>query len=125
MNEKIKQPHILVVDDEQLLRKLTLSILTSAGYQVTTCSSGTEAIALYREQPYDLVIMDMIMPGPNGIETFRALIDLDPQAKVVIISGFSEQKVTEDLYELGLAGFLEKPVPRAMLLSEVERILSS
>ena len=125
MNETLHHPHILVVDDEQLLRKLTMSILTAAGYQVTTCSSGTEALALYRRQAYDLVVMDMIMPGPNGIETFHSLIDYDPQAKVVIISGFSEQKVTEDLYELGLAGFLEKPVPRAMLLSEVERILSS
>jgi len=57
------------------------------------------------------------------VETFRTLISLDSQAKVIIISGFSEQKVTEDLYELGLAGFLEKPVPRAVMLSEVERIL--
>ncbi len=119
-----KKKHILVVDDEKLLRKLTKSILSSAGYNVTTCASGTEALEVFGQKRFDLVILDMMMPGMNGIDTFRSMIASEPKVKVIIISGFSEHKVTEDLYEIGLAGFLEKPVPRAHLLEQVERVIS-
>ncbi len=119
----VGKQHILVVDDEKLLRKLTQSILNSAGFEVTTCASGSEALEIYESGQFDLVILDMMMPGINGIETFKKIIARDPQAKVILISGFSEQKITRELYDMGLAGFMEKPVPRSIMISEVTRIL--
>lgn len=120
-----RKKHILVADDERLLRKLTANILSSAGFEVTTCATGAEALKFYAKNQVDLVILDMIMPGLNGAETFRSLISADPKAKVIILSGFTREQVTKELYELGLAGFLDKPVSRVKLLMTVQEVLSS
>ncbi len=123
--EAPKSSRILVVDDEKLLRKLTSSILSSQGYHVDTCSNGNEALQLYQVQRYDLVILDMIMPELNGAETFKALMRKDPKARVIIISGYCDHEVSQGLFDLGLAAFLEKPVRRDSLIRNVAGILGS
>ena len=101
---------ILVVDDEPQLRDLARQILASLGYQVTTVGSGEEAIGSLQDHPVDLVILDMRMePGMNGRETFERILEIHPQQKALIVSGFSESDEVKKAIALGVKGLLQKP----------------
>jgi len=83
---------ILLVDDDEILIEVDSGDPgDSAGYQVLTAFNGREAIEIYEawEGDIDLVMLDMIMPGMGGAETFRKLRDMDPQVSVIIVSGYS------------------------------------
>lgn len=79
--------HILVVDDNDEFRKMIREILEKAGYEITGAGNGVEAIKLYREKNADLVIMDMIMPEKDGLETMIELREEFPGVKIIAISG--------------------------------------
>ncbi len=114
---------ILVVDDEQQLRDLSQQILTTLGYQVTTVSSGEEAVAFLQDHPVDLVILDMLMePGMNGRETLERILEIYPQQKALIVSGFSESDEVKKAIALGAKGLLQKPYTMQQL-GEVVRAL--
>jgi PAS domain S-box-containing protein len=105
---------VLLVDDEEMLRDVGRSLLESLGCRVVTASDGREALDLYTASPdaFDLVILDMSMPKMDGAETFRALRRHDPEARIILSSGFGENDVTAVLFREGLAGFIHKPYSR-------------
>ncbi|WP_005031402.1 PAS domain-containing hybrid sensor histidine kinase/response regulator [Holophaga foetida] len=111
---------ILVVDDELVLRESTAELLHELGYRVETAGNGLEALNYYQAHPGQvaLVLMDMTMPVMGGKEAFLAIRDLDPQAKVVLTSGYSEQDVTQSFRNGELVAFLPKPY-RMMDLAKV------
>ena len=78
---------ILVLDDEESLRSVLQDVFTEAGYDVVVADSGDAGLALFKDQPTDLVITDLIMPGKEGIETIRELRALFPDVKIIAISG--------------------------------------
>ncbi len=101
---------ILFVDDEPLLRDVATQMITRLGYGVLTAATGQEALRLYQEH-HDrirVVILDMMMPDWNGIETFEKLQAFDPKVRVLICSGFTRE-VTTQLLEKGCKGFIQKP----------------
>ncbi|MEW6258434.1 MAG: ATP-binding protein [Thermodesulfobacteriota bacterium] len=101
---------ILFVDDEPLLRDVAYQMITRLGYSVLTAATGQEALQLYQEH-HDrirVVILDMMMPDWNGIETFERLQAFDPQVRVLICSGFTRE-ITTQLLEKGCKGFIQKP----------------
>jgi len=102
---------ILVVDDEPLMRKALALVLESLGHRVHTCADGSEAVELVRGAPgeFDLVVLDMIMPHMDGRQTLRALRELDPGVRALMVSGYSEDDTAEGLLEDGARGFLQKP----------------
>jgi len=102
---------ILLVDDDEVLIGVIREILESAGYQVLTAFSGREALEIYNgwRGDIDLVLLDMIMPGMGGGETFSELKRLDPKVSVLIISGYSLPDEVRDLLAQGCKGFLQKP----------------
>lgn len=102
---------ILLVDDDEVLTGVIREILESAGYQVLTAFSGREALEIYEawKGDVDLVMLDMIMPGMGGAETFRELKQMDPKVSVIIISGYSLPDEVRELIALGCKGFLQKP----------------
>jgi PAS domain S-box-containing protein len=102
---------ILLVDDEKVLRELGKDILESHGYRVDTVASGEEALDYLREaRDVALVILDVVMPGIGGSETYRRLRGLDSAVPVLFSSGLTaEQSVRELLQEGGPAGFIPKP----------------
>jgi signal transduction histidine kinase/CheY-like chemotaxis protein len=102
---------ILVIDDEEILIQTVSAILRKGGYETVTCTDSREGIELYRKSPgsFDLVLLDMIMPGMGGTEVFHALKEINPAVSVLIMSGATANHEVQDLADAGARGFLAKP----------------
>lgn len=101
---------VLLVDDEETVRGVGVEMLKELGFKAITARDGLEALAIFRETPdIDLVILDLTMPHMNGEQCFRELRRLQPDIKVFISSGYSEQEVSQKFIGKGLSGFLQKP----------------
>jgi CheY-like chemotaxis protein len=102
---------ILIVDDDGTIVETTSEILKALGYSVLTACSGEQALEVYRsaKDRIDLVLLDLMMPGMRGDETFRQLKSIDPEARVVLMSGYNIGKELEAILSLGFDGFLKKP----------------
>ncbi|NPU85936.1 MAG: PAS domain S-box protein [Syntrophaceae bacterium] len=116
---------ILLVDDEGTVAEVTGELLTSLGYSVYKVGSGQEAIAVYtmKRKEIDLVILDMIMPGLSGGETFDRLKEIDPEVKVLLSSGYSIDGEAKTIMERGCNGFLQKPFHLEQLSSKLREVL--
>jgi len=101
---------ILVVDDEKELRDITCSMLCSMGYNAESASSGEKALELIRREKIDLIVLDMIMePGLSGLETYMQILQLVPDQKAIIVSGFSENENVAQARRLGASAYIKKP----------------
>jgi len=101
---------ILVVDDEERQREIAGGILTRLGYNAEAVSSGEEAIEYVKENPVDLIVLDMVMPkGISGYETYEQIIRIRPGQKAVIASGYAKTKEVDTAQELGAGKYIKKP----------------
>ena len=106
---------ILVMDDEEVIRKLAAEMLLTLGYEVQTCSSGEQAIAIYHaamaaEVPFGAVIMDLTVPGGmGGKEAARRILELDQTAFLIVSSGYSNDPVMAEYAKFGFSATLTKP----------------
>jgi PAS domain S-box-containing protein len=101
---------ILVVDDEENQRDIACGLLTSLGYAAEAVSNGQEAIEYVKEQPVDLIVLDMIMAkGMNGYETYEEIIKIHPRQKAIIASGFAETEDVKAAQKLGAGKYIKKP----------------
>ncbi len=102
---------VLVVDDEESVRRVAGSMLEHEGFDVVSAADGVEALSIYRERRHEIriVLLDMTMPRMDGEETFRELRALDPDVRVILTSGYNEQDATSRFVGAGLAGFIQKP----------------
>jgi len=116
---------ILVIDDEEVLRVLTGSILKECGYKVNVAEDGYKGVDLYRKKgdSFDLIILDMSMPGISGKETFIELKQINPEVKILLASGFIKDDRIQDLMNLGLEDFIQKPFDFIELSEKVAKIL--
>ncbi len=105
----------LVMDDEKYVRDLAAEMLSSIGYKVTTARDGAEAIEMYQEardsgRPYDAVIIDLTVPGGmGGKETIQRLVEIDPEVKAIVSSGYSNDPIMASFREYGFRGVIAKP----------------
>jgi signal transduction histidine kinase/CheY-like chemotaxis protein len=108
---------ILVVDDEDSVRRLAKSMLERMGYDVVTAASGRQAIEIYRQHRDRIhgVLLDLTMPHMDGHQTLLALRDVDPGVRVILTSGFSEQEVAERFGDARPTAFIAKPYTLQML----------
>lgn len=118
---------VLLVDDEETLRALGQAMLERLGFEVLTASDGREAVALYRQhrEQIDLVLLDLTMPHMDGEEAFRELRQINPEVRVVLCSGYTEQDVTARFAGKGLAGFIQKPYTLQDLSDRLRACLTS
>lgn len=118
---------ILLVDDEWLLLDLAREILSLQGYSIVTASSGEEAVEtiISSEEQIPLVILDMAMPGMNGLETLRAIRAHDPDIRAIISSGFHASKKMREVVGAEVDAFVNKPYEIDHLVREVRRLLDS
>ncbi len=116
---------ILLVDDEGGLREIGSQALSSKGYRVLTAASGEEALQIYRQRgpEIDLVILDLGMPGMGGVRCLQELIELDPEVKVLVASGYSPGDQLKGVADSGIAGYVVKPFRLEELLHAIGRIL--
>ena len=102
--------YILIVDDEPHLRNIGSQMLQAIGYRVESVSSGELAIEFMRNNSVDLIVLDMQMePGINGCQTYKKILELHPEQKAIIVSGFSENNDVKATLKLGANGFIKKP----------------
>jgi len=107
---KGKGESILVVDDVQEQREIASSMLKKVGYSVASVSSGEEAVEYMKNNQANLIILDMIMdPGIDGLETYKKILELHPEQKAIIVSGFSETKRVKEAQKLGAGSYVKKP----------------
>ncbi len=126
-----KKGRILVMDDEEIIRKVVCEMLTHLGYEAEQASDGNEAITLYEEhrgrgKGYDVVIMDLTIPGGmGGAEAVQKLMTLDPQAKVIVSSGYSHDPILDNYEEFGFCNIVSKPYQLEDLSLVLSKTLSS
>ena len=120
-------PRILLVDDDELLRRALHQILVRAGYGVDDASNGKVAVREYRRQRCDVVIMDIVMPDEEGLGTIRELRRVDPNVKIIAISGGGLGKAGDYLgiaKMLGAMRTLAKPFVPEALLAMIAEVLA-
>jgi DNA-binding NtrC family response regulator len=116
-----KKGSILVCDDEEIMRDVLETILSTAGYKVELAKTGEEAIAAYSEKTFDLVLMDVSMPGMGGLTALEELIKLEPEAVVLIITAYATFDTAISAWEKGAFGIIRKPFQNEQILAFVSR----
>ncbi len=114
---------ILVVDDAAFMRMMIRDILAREGYAIQEAVNGRDALEKYRESRPDLVTLDITMPEMDGIEALRAIKEIDPTARVLMVSAMGQQKLMFDALECGAADFLVKPFQPTKVLETVKKCL--
>lgn len=116
---------ILLVDDDEGVRNVGRRQLVKLGFEALTAASGDEALKIYaqRHGEISLVMLDLAMPGMDGVETYREMRRINPSAKVMLTSGYNEQESINRFTGKGLAGFIQKPYRLADLAARIKEVL--
>jgi len=107
MNEKA---NILIVDDEEVVRHSQLRILADIPCNAAVAWNGTEALRAMERQPFDLVLLDLRMPGPDGMSVLKTIKERWPESEVVIITGYPSIETAKEAVRLGAYNYLAKPL---------------
>ena len=116
---------ILIVDDHETIWDFLIEALQDLGYSVLLAENGLDAVEIYRENPgaVDLVLMDMIMPKCGGHQAFYQIRELEPEAKILLSSGYVSESEVQDLLRQGACGFLSKPHRIAVVAQAIRSAL--
>ena len=118
MADKLDASVLLVDDEEQFLQVLS-ERLTNRGLHVSSVTSGEEAVAMVENKNFDAVVVDLAMPGIDGIETTKQIKEKRPDLEIIILTGHATVKAGIEAMKLGAEDFLEKPVDLNVLLERI------
>lgn len=116
---------ILLAEDDATMREFLERALGRAGYDVAACANGAEAYERLVQEPFTLLLTDIVMPCMDGIELARRASDLDPELKIMFITGFAAVTLGEDKGVLNDARVLSKPFHLRDLVREIDRLLAA
>ena len=116
--EEIK---VLLVDDEPHFVKLLAERLAGRGFNVETAGGGTEAIDRAKEESYDAIVLDLLMPEMDGLETLKQLKELNPDLQVILLTGHGTIDKGVEAIKLGAMDFVEKPADIKELLEKIKK----
>jgi two-component system cell cycle response regulator CpdR len=116
---------ILLAEDDTDMRRFLVKALQNAGYAVTSFDNGLSAYNRLREEPFELLLTDIVMPEMDGIELARRATELDPDIKVMFITGFAAVALNPDNHAPRQAKILSKPFHLKDLVNEVTRLLAA
>lgn len=116
--------NILVVDDEPVIVQSCKRILKSEGYNISTATSGQDAINILQDKDYDLVITDLRMPEVDGIALIKWLRSSKPKIGVIVITGYPSQETIKDALSLGIIDYLPKPFTPSILIDVTSKALT-
>jgi CheY-like chemotaxis protein len=118
---------ILLVDDEEMIADIGKRMLEKLGYRVLLAESGTNALNVYENHrdSIDMIILDMIMPGMGGSETFDRLKAMEPSVRVLLSSGYSLNGQASQIMKRGCNGFIQKPFNIEQISKTIRNILDN
>ena len=115
---------VMVVDDSRMVHLQMMKLLEGSAYEADLfCRDGESAIETYRRERPDLVTMDILMPGMDGLEAAKAILEEDPKARIVMVSSLAYDDTLEEAGRIGTRGFLYKPFDREALLAALDRAM--
>ena len=115
---------IMIVDDSVLARRMLKPILLGAGHEIVCeASNGAEAVECYREHNPDVVMMDITMPGLDGVEAAKAIRTLSPGAKIIMLTALSDDDHVMQSFRLGAVHYIIKPYKRDKVVSVLQQVL--
>ncbi len=115
---------ILVADDASFMRQMIREIIESEGHEVIAeASDGVEAVEAYKEHQPDLVMMDIVMPRRSGIDAVRGLMQMDPNACVVMCSALGQESLVTEALQAGAKDFIVKPFKPELVASTIRKVL--
>ncbi len=117
------RPKILVIDDEEIVRISCKKCLTPEGYDVSVAATGVEGMKLAKEDHYDLILTDLKMPDMDGIEFLVKMKEIQHEAKIIMITGYSTVEHSEAAMRLGACNYIEKPFTPDTLIAAVREAL--
>ena len=115
---------ILLVDDEEVVLDVGTMMLEKIGYQVLGARNSAEAVEIFKQNEIDLVLLDLKLPDESGAETFKKIRAIDPDARVILSTGYNETQEVFELMDLGCRGMLQKPFSLEKLFEKVAEALS-
>ncbi len=116
---------ILIVDDDPMMRLVSKTRLRQDGFTVETATSGVEGLEMARARRYQLILLDLYMPGYTGLDFLRDAGDLLRLTPIIVLSAAEKDAIAERCLDLGATRFLIKPVPVRVLSAEVRQVLAS
>ena len=118
---------ILLADDEETIRKMGKVMLEKLGYRVWLCSDGQEAVSVFRDNRSKIhaLVLDMTMPNLTGKETLLQILKIDPKAKIILASGYTQEGTAEDLIKLGARDFIQKPYTIVPLAKSLKALFNA
>lgn len=120
METKVK---ILIVDDDVEMLRLLQDVLVREGYAVSLAQDGSEALIKLRDEPYDFIILDNVMPGLNGLELLPGMKVLQPDAHVILITAFGDRETALGAMGKGATAYLAKPFGMSVLTQMIKKTL--
>jgi two-component system, chemotaxis family, chemotaxis protein CheY len=115
---------ILVVDDAAFMRMKAVKVLKEQGYEVVEAGTGAEAVDQYKKEKPDAVLMDITMPDVDGLTALKQLKEIDPGAKVTMVTAMGQQAIVMDALKSGALDFIVKPFDPARIMSAVEKMVA-
>ena len=115
----MSQSTVLLVDDEEDFVEVLAERLEARGLSVDTAASGELALEKAGKRPFDAIVLDMAMPGMNGIETLQGLLQINPDLQVILLTGRATLGQAVEAMKLGALDFLEKPVDIETLVVKI------
>ena len=114
---------IMVVDDSRMIFLQIQKLLEGTDYEAAAyCRDGEEAVAQYAQIAPDLVTMDIIMPGMDGLEAAQAILEEHPEAKIIMVSSLADDDTFEEAKTIGAKGFIDKPFDKESLLEVLRKV---
>lgn len=116
-------PKVLLVDDSSLARRSTRRILEEAGYDVVEAEDGLSALERFAVDKPDVVLLDLVMKGMYGLDVLEKLREMDPVARVIVVSADVQTSSRDMVQAAGGAGFINKPAPPGAVIAMIEQVL--
>ena len=120
-----KAPIIMVVDDARFMRQVLIDIIKTNGLsrEIVEADNGIDAVKKFQKFKPDLVTMDVTMPGADGVQALRAILKINPRAKVVMITSVEEKHTVQDAMKIGARDYIVKPFDRSNVPMVINKVL--
>jgi DNA-binding NtrC family response regulator len=112
---------VMLVDDEPHFVKLLAERLAGRGFTVETAGGGAEAIGKAKDEPYDAIVLDLLMPDMDGLETLKQLKEINPDLQIILLTGHGTIDKSVEAMKLGAVDFVEKPADFKELLEKIKK----